>query len=148
MDIDFETIVGSQFGITFGDSPQIVSGNRALLNRFEIVFMTQTRVMIEGDAVITDNFGGDAFKFIDRPQVLNDIKSISAAIATAVNQTVQSILSDQPNNIPDTEKLQSAVLLGTSVIQGTIFANIQVIPIETQPYVDLMFNLPIIRYEA
>ena len=100
-----------------------------------------------GDRAVTDNFGGDAFKFISRPQALNDIKSISAAVATAVEQTVQSILSDQPSNIPDTEKLQRAVLLGARVIGETVFAEIQVVPIETEPYSDMIFRLPVTRYE-
>lgn len=144
-DIDFITDITGQFQISLGDNPQAVTGNRALLNRFEITFLTKTRRFREGDTLVVDNYGGDADKFINRPQVLNDIQGIAAAVETAVDQTVQSLLSDQPDTIPDTEKLDRAELLDVSVQNDVIVASIRVHPVEVESYEDLMFNLPIIR---
>lgn len=144
-DIDFITDLTGQFQISLGDNPQAVTGNRALVNRFEITFLTKTRRFRQGTELVVDNFGGDADKFINRPQVLNDIQGIAAAVETAVDQTVQSILSDQPPSIPDTEKLDRAELLDVSVVNDVIVASIRVYPVEVEPYTDLMFNLPIIR---
>jgi hypothetical protein len=148
MDIDIQTTIGKQFSISFGEAPQMVSGNRALLNRFEIIFLTNARFVEEGDTVFLDSFGGNAYRLIDRPQVLNDPRNISLSVAVAIEQTVKSILSDQPPTAPNTEKLESANLLGLSIVDGVIMASIQVIPVETQVFSDLMFNLPIITYEA
>lgn len=144
-DIDIITDLREGFSIELGDNPQAVSGNRALLNRFEITFLTKTRRFLWGDQIVVDNYGGDANKFINRPQVLNDIQGISAAVETAMDQTVQSMIGDQPDSVPDTEKIERAELLSVDVVNDLVVASIRVYPVEVEPYVDLVFNLPIIR---
>ena len=149
MDFDLQTTIHSGFTVSLGQSPKGVTGNRKLVNRFEITFLTNTRVMKEGENYVFDRYGGNAAEFIDKPQILNDPRNISLGIATAIEQTVKSILSDQASNsIPNTEKLASASLLGLSVANGVIVASILIVPVETETYDDLVFNLPITRYEA
>ena len=145
-DIDFITDLSSgYFKIVLGDNPGRVTGNRALVNRFELTFMTKTRTFLLGDQYVTDYFGGNAQKFISQPQVLNNLQSISASIATAIDLTVQSILNDQPDSIPDTEKLSSAVLTSLDINEGLISAVIQITPVVTESYDVLKLNLPITR---
>jgi len=147
-DIDFITdLTDGTFKIALGENPVEIIGNRALVNRFELTFMTKSRTFILGDKYVTDNFGGNAQKFISQPQVLNNLQSISAAIATAVDLTVQSMLNDQPGNIPDTEKLSSAELISLDIVNDMINAIIQIVPVETESYDILKLNLPITRYE-
>jgi len=145
MDIDFITDLREGFAISLGDNPQAVSGNRALVNRFELTFLTKRRQFILGNKYVADTYGGDASKFINRPQVLNDMQSISASITTAIDQTVQSILDDQPAEIPETEKLESAELISLDITDDVVVAVIQVNPVEVESYDDLRFNLPITR---
>lgn len=146
MDIDFITDLSEGFSISIGDNPQGVTGNRALLNRFEITFLTKSRrYLLNNNIIIVDNFAGDAEKFINRPQVLNDPQSIAAAISIAIDQTVESIKRDEPSGTPNTEKLDRAELIDINIENGLVYANIQVFPIETETYESLMFNLPIIR---
>ena len=145
MDIDFITDLGSGFNVSITNNPQQVSGNRALLNRFEITFLTMRRIYNLGDTVAQDDFGGDAKKFIDTPRVLNDRQGISAAVSVAIDQTVESLKNDEPAGIPDTEKLDSAELLSLDIVNDMITAVIQVNPVEVEFYDALQFNLPITR---
>jgi hypothetical protein len=153
MDIDFSTIINSNssttpssgFEISILDNPKGVEGNRALLNRFEITFLTQLKCFLINDKIVLDTFGGDADKFINRPSVLNNIQSIAAAISVSIDQTIKSMKSDEPEKIPDTEKILNANLLSIDVVEGVVVAQIEVIPVNVEPYSNLIFNLPIIN---
>ena len=146
MDLDFTTNLNDGFEISIDDNTQGVEGNRALLNRFEITFMTKTKRYLIGNTSITiDNYGGNADNFINKPQVLNDIQSIAASVSVAVDKTVESIKNDEPPGIPNTEKLDSAEVIDVNIIDDVIYAQIQVNPVEVEPYTDIMFNLPIIK---
>lgn len=145
MDIDYITDLTKGFQISIGDNPQGVSGNRALLNRFEITFLTQTKRFLSNGRIITDNYGGDADNFVNKPQVLNDPQSIAAGISIAVDKTVESMKQDEPIGIPNTEKLNSAELVDLYIADGIIYAQVQVNPVEAEPFANLMFNLPIIK---
>ena len=146
MDIDFNTDLTNQFEITLSDNPRKVSGNRALVNRFEITLLTKTRRFLLGDEqVVADTFGGDADKYINRPHVLNDLQSIAAAVETSMKQTVKSILSDQPDGLPNTEKLNSAELTSVDLNGDTVYAVIRIYPVEIEPFSQLELNLPIIK---
>lgn len=146
MDIDFHTDISGSFTIGLGDSPRGVSGNRALVNRFEIVFLTKTRrYLLENGDITVDNFGGDAQKYINKPHVLNDIQSIASSVTISMEQTVKSILSDQPDSIPNTEKLSRAELLSVDIIGDVVFASIRVYPVEVEAYEQLVMNLPITK---
>lgn len=145
-DIDFQTdLKDGFFQITLSDNPNAIVGNRALVNRFELTFMTKSRTFILQDEYVTDTYAGNAHKFIGKPQVLNNLQSISAAIATAIDLTVQSMLDDQPGNLPDTEKISSAKLANLNVIDDMISAVIEIVPVETESYDILKLNLPIIK---
>ena len=145
-DIDFITdLTNGAFYITLSDNPGKITGNRALVNRFEITFMTKLRVFILGNQYVTDTYGGNAQKFVSQPQVLNNLQSISAAVATAIDLTVQSMLNDQSASILDTEKLSSAELTSLDVINDMINAVIQINPVEVESYDLLKLNLPIIK---
>jgi len=147
MDIDFITDLTRQFSIEIGDSPRGVEGNRALLNRFEITFLTKTRrYLLNGDTVIVDTFGGDAAHFISRPQVLNDVQGIAAAMSVAIDKTIESLKGDEPAGLPNTEKLDTARLLDITVgDDGFIYAQVEVLPVEKELFDVLKFNLPITR---
>lgn len=145
-DIDFITDLSSgTFQITLGDCPGVVQGNRALLNRFEITFLTKTREFIWGTEYLIDDYGGNAQKFINQPQVLNNLQGIVGAVSTAIELTVQSILNDQPNNLSSTEKLASAQLISLDVNNGLVYAIIQVNPVEVEAYDSIKLHLPITR---
>lgn len=144
-DIDFVTDLTGSFAVSLGDNPQKITGNRALLNRFEIVFLTKTRRFLQGQDIIVDRFGGDAQKFVNKPQVLNDIQGISTSLAIAVDQTVQSIKGDFDELVPDTEKLDSAEIISVDIVDEIVYATIQIFPVEVESYDVLKLNLPIIR---
>jgi len=137
---DFST---GSFQITLGNNAQAVTGNRALMNRFEVTFMTGRRQFVLNGQAVTDPYGGNAPSFINRPSVLNDIKSIAASVTVAIEQTVECILSDQPVNLAPKEKLQSASLVSIDVVGDVVTASIRVVPVEVEAYDALVFNLPI-----
>lgn len=146
-DLDFITDLSNGFQISLTDNPQKVTGNRAMLNHFEITFMTQSKVYIlpDIDANFVDTYGGGADVLISKPQVLNDPGGIVSAITVAVEKTVSSILQDQPETLPDNEKLDSATLLNMYIEDETVYARIQVIPVVTDDYETLISNLPVIK---
>jgi len=146
-DLDFITDLRSGFSISLTDNPQKVSGNRALLNHFEITFLTQSKIYLMGDdeRVFLDNFGGNAEVLVTKPQVLNDPSGIVSSISVCIERTVQSIIQDQPSNLPNNEKLDNAKLLNMYIDNGIIYAQIQVNPVESDTYDTLVTNLPVIK---
>ena len=146
MDIDFITDFSSgAFQITLGDNPQSVMGNRKLVNRFEITFLTALRQFVIDGRAVTDNYGGNAPSFINKPQATNDLQGITASLNVASDQTVQCILAEQQQkNIPDTERLISAELVSVDVIGDTVSATIKINPVTVESYQDLIFNFPVI----
>jgi len=145
-DIDFITDLTDGFKISLTDNAGKVSGNRALLNRFEITFMTTRRNFLFNEtSPVVDNYGGDASRFIGIPPVLRDIKSIAASVSFVIDQTVASLKSSEPINLPDKERILSAELLSVDFVDDVVTAKIKVVPVETEYYVDLEFNLPIVR---
>ncbi len=144
-DIDFITDISGQFQISLSNNPQKVSGNRSLLNRFELTFLTARKQFLYGSEFIPDNYGGDAAKFMNKPRVLSDPQAISASLSVAVDQTIKSMQADEPSWIPDTEKIENAEIVSVEIISDVITAKIRIYPIEVEPYANLEFNLPITR---
>jgi hypothetical protein len=145
-DIDFITdLTDGTFQIALDDNPRKVVGNRALVNRFEITFMTKTRTFLLGESPMIDNYGGNAEKFINKPHIINDSQSIAAAIATSVDQTVRSMKNDEFKATPNTEKILSADVLNVTISGDTTFATIKVNPVELETIDALILNMPITR---
>jgi len=144
-DIDFITDIRNGFNVALGDNPRSVSGNRALLNRFEITFLTKRREFQVGDDVVIDPYGGDSDKYINKPYVLRNNQSIAGSVKVAVDQTVISMKADEPDGLPETERIDRAEILGVIVVNDVVTASIRVFPVEIEPYADLSFNLPIVR---
>jgi len=142
-DIDFFRTDDESFTVSLGDNPQKISGNRSLVNRFEIIFLTTSRRFLWGGSVVIDDFAGDADKYINRPQSLNDLQGIATSVATAIDKTVQSLKSDQPDTLPNTEKLDRAELSSIDIVEGIVYATIRVFPVEVEFYDALVFNFPI-----
>jgi len=155
-DLDFITDLREGFKISLTDNPQKVSGNRQLLNHFEITFLTQAKTYLQGEvgtplfteeeierSVFVDNYGGNANDLISRPHVLNDASGVVAAMAVAIEKTVQSILQDQ-DGLPANEKLASASLLNMYIENNIIYATVHVVPVETDSYETLIANLPVV----
>jgi len=145
-DFDFETDLRNGFEITLSDNPRKVAGNRALLNRFEITFMTKRRIFGVNNDVFRDPFGGNADKYLGQSRVLNDTQAIAAAVDLAVKETVSSMKEDdaQVESLLPTEKIDRAEVVSLDVISGVITATIQVFPVEVESYEDLRFQLPIV----
>jgi len=145
-DIDFITDLAGSFSISLTDNPGVVTGNRALLNRFEITFMTTRRsFLFNGTSSVVDSHGGDASRFIGMPQVLRDVKSIAASVSFVIEQTVASLKGSELTDTPNNERILSAELLSIDFVDDIVTAKIKVVPVETEYYVDLEFNLPIVR---
>ena len=144
-DIDFITITTNGFEVSLTDNPREVSGNRALLNRFEITFLTKRKQFLQGNDVLVDTFGGDIERFVGVPRVLEDTQSIAASLSAVIDNTVESLKNDINDKVPNTERIESAELVEIYNVSGVITAKIRVIPVETENYSVLEFNLPIIR---
>jgi len=144
-DIDFITDLTDAFAITMGDNPQSVVGNRALVNRFEITFLSKTRTYLFGERTVVDGYGGNADRYLNKPQVLNNVQSIAAAIQACIDATVQSIEADNSSGVPDTEKLQKAELINLDILNGVVTAVIRVYPVEVEDFNAIDFRLPITR---
>ena len=146
-DLDFITDLRGGFQISLTGNPRKVVGNRALLNHFEITFLTQSKFYLIGndERAFIDNYGGNSDALLSRPQVLNDPTGIVSSLSVCIERTVQSIIQDQPANLPNNERLDSAQLLNMYIESGIIYAQIQVNPVETDGYDILVTNLPVIK---
>ena len=144
-DFDIITDLTQGFQVTLGENPQEVTGNRLLLNIFEITFLTKKRYFVYNGETIKDSYGGDAEQTIGRQGVLVDPQSMSAAIIIAINETVKDMKLDEVQSTPLTERIDKAELLSIDIVGDVVTAQIQVFPVETEKYIDLVWNLPIIR---
>ena len=54
-DIDFITDLRETFQISLTDNPQSITGNRALLNRFEITLLTKRRKYFSDNRTIIES---------------------------------------------------------------------------------------------
>jgi len=92
-DIDFITdLTGGMFRVSLTDNPQKVTGNRALLNRFEITFLTKAKIYLMGDGSYRqDNYGGNGDALVSNPQVINDPNGIVATVSICIERTVSSM---------------------------------------------------------
>lgn len=143
-EIDFITEIDGGFGINL-DGAGIVSGNRALLNRFTITFLTEQKTFMYGGVAEVDTYGGNSMRYLGSNVVLSNLSAIGAAITTALDDTARSIMQNQ-DQAPKTEQLSSANLEDLIVIDGVITAKVNVVPVEIEPWVDISLNLPITRY--
>lgn len=148
-DLDFITDLTNGFQVSLTENPQKVTGNRALLNRFEITFLTRAKYYLLGEVdsgdYFFDNYGGNADLLLVKPQVLNDPSGIVAAISVSIEKTVQSMKQTEPSGTPNNEKLDRAELLNMYIQNDIIMATIQVFPVETDTYESLLTNLPVIK---
>ena len=144
-DFDFITDLTKGFRVSLTDNPQKVSGNRALLNRFEITFLTKTKAYILDDGtVFVDSYGGNANELIVNATAVNDANGIVSNISVCIERTVLSMQSDQ-DGVPDNEKISGANLLDIYIQGDSIYSKIEVIPVETDSYEALVTNLPVIK---
>jgi len=146
MDIDFNTIErNGQFKIEL--SNRAVTGNRLLVNRFEQCFLTELRIFENKDGYFVEEFGGNAYNYIQQSYVLNELENLSGSISIAIERTITSIKNDEINSMPDTEKLSNATLTDLFEEGGMIYAEIEIVPVVKEPYKDLRFRLPITKKE-
>ena len=146
-DIDFITdLSNGGFVLSLTGNPQKVTGNRALLNRFEVTFLTKIkRYLYDGETYVNDNYGGNADVLISNPQVINDPQGIVSTISIAIERTVSSMVQDQGQSIPPNEKISTAKLLNIYIQNDTIMAQIEVFPVEVDTFESLVSNLPVIK---
>jgi hypothetical protein len=146
-DIDFITdFTDGTFRVSLDDNPKKVTGNRALLNRFEITFLTKTKTYImEDESVYIDNYGGNSNELIINSSAINDANGIAANISICIEKTVASMQSDQDSGIPDNERILKAGLLNIYIQNGSVYATIEVTPVKYDSYEELSVNLPIIK---
>lgn len=149
-DLDFITDLTKGFKISLTDTPNKVVGNRALLNRFEIVFLTQAKsyILSSSGEQFVDRFGGNADVLLFSPHAISNPDSLATAISVCIEYTVNSISSSQPERTPKNEKLQGARLLDMYIDNGVVFATVEVTPVETDSYETLVINLPVIKRGA
>jgi hypothetical protein len=146
MDIDFNTILNEN---EFYVEPSLnsVSGNRALINRFEIILMTNWRqYRYEGsDESVLDSFGGNAFNTASDVKNITDETSITASMSVVVQNTVDSIKLDEHDGIPDNERISSANISNVYVSGDTIYTDIDIKPIEKEDIINTNISIPIAK---
>jgi hypothetical protein len=143
-DIDFTINEDDGFTVSLMTGFSPVRGNRALLNRFQIAFLTNSRSFLNVDgSVESDFFGGDAPKFLGVPVAVNNMSAIAAAILNAIDSTVSSMRASEQAELPNSERIGSASLSSIDISGDTVFAIIRVVPVETESYGDLVFNIPV-----
>lgn len=146
MDLDFNTIErDGRFRIELAN--RSVTGNRLLLNRFEQCFLTELKIFENNQGYFVEDFGGNAFTFVQQSVVLNDLTNLSGGISIAIDNTVTSIKNYEDDTTPDTEKISSATLTDISEVGGMVYAEIEVIPVKKESYEELKFRLPITKKE-
>lgn len=133
------------YEITMGNSARTISGNAALLNRFQISFFSDTLTFNGSDgSVLIDAYGGSAMNLVGNPKSISDIRSITVSLAACVSNTVESIKIDTPPDTPGNEKLSSAELGEVTISNGVIYADVFIHPEIIDSEDILRFSIPVI----
>jgi hypothetical protein len=144
MDLGFFS-EGEGYNISFGDSHGIVSGNKLLVNRFQITLFDEGMFFETSDGEkIEDDFGGRIIGLIGTPKTLSDIGSIKASLYAAVKNTVDSIKSDEEDEGDGTEMLEDATVESVSVVKDVVVAVIRIKPVKIDGSSNLYINIPIV----
>jgi len=113
------------------DVSSAVYGNESLSNRFRTIFM------MDGE------FGGNAKKLIGMNIIKSDLSMLAGAIVTAIEDTVDSMKSNQ-DMLPATEQIDGAYLDSLTINDDAmVVARIELIPVEKET--DLWLRLPIAK---
>ena len=143
-DIDIFSINENGFEMTTGESESLVSGNRALLNRFQITFFYEDmNIVSDTGETIYDEYGGRAFSMIGSPRALRNTSSITASITAAMNNTAESIKLNTDETALNTERLDRVELDSVLAVGDTVTAVINVYPVELETLDVPSFNIPI-----
>jgi hypothetical protein len=143
---DLDIVPGYEdgFTLTFGENSSIVHGNVALLNRFQITFFEEGMYFLSDKKEnIIDGYGGRATSMIGVPRALSDLQGITAALTAAINNTVDSIKGNTPDEVDDTERLEKAEISDVFIKDGVVNAIVDVYPVALETSELPRFYIPI-----
>jgi len=145
-DIDINELnnEGEDFAMDVGIEPKFATGNKLLANIFEITLLTNIRYYSFGDEIVRESFGGNGLNILGRTYTNENTDSLSGAIQTIIDRTIESILEDQEKSSirTATERLETASLLELQIIGENVSLKIKVVPEEyEEKYID---NLSIV----
>ena len=141
----FPTNVDGDFTVSIGTTASECSGNKALLNRFQIIFFDEgLNFQAEDGTVISDDFGGRAKSILGTGRSLVNDDVVRAAMVVTIKNTVSSLIGSTDDATPATERLKSATLAGVEVVGDIVTAVIEVIPEELDSSTIPEFKLPLI----
>jgi len=113
------------------DGSASVYGNESLSNRFRTIFM------MDGE------YGGNAKRLIGLNIVKSDLQLLAGAISSAIEDTVDSMITNQ-DILPPTERVVDAWLSKLTINEDAmVVAEIEIIPEEKEK--DLWLRLPIAK---
>ena len=143
-DIDIIPNYENGFSLSLGDNSNIVSGNVALLNRFQITFFSEGMFFIgSDDSYIVDNYGGRFMSMLSVPRALSDIQGMTAALTAVINNTVDSIKNATLDTTPDSEKLDKAEIADIFIHNGVVSAIVDIYPVKLELSELPRFYIPI-----
>lgn len=143
--IDIDITNNDDGTIDIFESNNAVLGNRALVNRFQIVFLTNSTSVFYSDSKSpkTDQQGGDASKFIGTPHALATPASIAASMIIAIERTVKVIKTNQSKVRNAESRLAGASLVSIDIVDGMIYGVIDIAPEKREPGLSTIYNAAI-----
>lgn len=139
-DINFSNINDNgEFSIGVDNGSKAVTGNRYLANRFQITFLTKSKLYIYGDGnKESDGYGGGVQAYAGTERALDNPESVMASMSIAVDKAVDDIKSDQKSSDP-TERIESASVLSVDIAGTTVYSTIKIVPEKMQTINDLLY---------
>jgi len=144
MDIDLNyTVDDGLYERNLGDTYNTITGNRALLNRFQITMFSEGNSYVDNNGnVVTDDFGGRFMSMIGDKNSLTNTQGMIVSMTAVIDNTVKSLKSDELN-LPNTEKIDSASIKELQKDGDKISVIIDVTPVEVEYGINNYFYLPI-----
>lgn len=128
------------------DSPSQCYGNVAMSNRFRALFLKSQYTLRDSNGNVEyDPIGGNGSRFIGVNQVLGEDQALIGAISIAIDETVESMIATETDNMPDEEKISSATLSDLYIEQGVVVAEIELVPKKVESVEDLQLRVPIVK---
>ena len=124
MDTSITSVIDDKGNIEFdvADNMGVVTGNRALSNRFAVTLLTKT-----SESLLAYGYGGNIQQGLI--QAGGDASGTAAAVKSASDQTVAVMKTDQ-DGLAKTEQIDTAEVESVDKVLDRVFISIRIIPVE------------------
>ena len=132
------------FSIEIGPNPNIVNGNRFLVNLFEVLLLSSIQSFVYDGTIVEVTNVGDLENMVCDDNIAFNKEALTMSVINAINRTVLSLKASENEKTPNTERIKSASLTDITTNEDRLSVSIKILPVEVEKGFNPTYNLPII----